>query len=97
MVVNRYKLTSNITGEVIIGTSRELEAKGFDGNAVVNALHQHYLVYNEWNCEYYDRVNTKDKSDNKVIPKKKLSIDDVQRLASEAGMNYGEYVATHNL
>lgn len=70
MLVNRYKLTSIISGKVIIGTRRELEKMGFVPDYVNTLTYTGYLYAQEWRCA---------------------------RMARDAGMHYGEYVALHNL
>lgn len=97
MLVNRYILESIITGEVIVGTRAELEVKGFDGNQINDAIHRKYLLNQEWVCQVYEKISKPKKKEQKQETGKKLTIDEVQKLAREAGMHYGEYVATHNL
>ena len=95
MLVNRYILKSVITGEVIIGTREELGAKGFDGDHVYDAMHRKYLLSQEWDCQLYDKIQKPKKQEKK--DNKKLSLDEINRMARAAGMNYGQYVAMHNL
>ena len=95
MLVNRYMLRNVITGKVILGTRNELEEKGFDGNTVCDAMHKNYLIYGEWECSLLEKVRKQKKEQKKES--NRLSIDEVQKLATEAGMHYGEYVALHNL
>lgn len=95
MLVNRYKLTSIISGKVIIGTRRELEKMGFVPDYVNTLTYTGYLYAQEWRCERMDRVEQNRK---KTEPKeKKQTLDDIARMAKDAGMHYGDYVALHNL
>ena len=48
MLVNQYKLTSEITGEEITGTRAELEEMGIDPDAVNSAVHCNCLLDQEW-------------------------------------------------
>ena len=47
MLVNRYKLTSIISGKVIIGTRRELEKMGFVPDYVNTLTYTGYLYAQE--------------------------------------------------
>lgn len=96
MIINRYILTNVRTGETIIGTREELELIGYDGEWLSDAAHRKYMINKEWKCSVYDKVQKPKKQDKKA-KEKKLSIDDIQKLAMAAGMNYGQYVALHNL
>lgn len=97
MIINRYIMINVRTGETIIGTRAELEAKGFDGDWLSDAAHRKYMINKEWKCSVYDKVQKPKKQEQQVKGKKKLSLDEVQKLALAAGMNYGQYVALHNL
>lgn len=68
MLVNRYKLTSIISGKVIIGTRRELEKMGFVPDYVNTLTYTGYLYAQEWRCERMDKV---EQSRKKTKPKKK--------------------------
>ena len=61
-----------------------------------DAMHKKYLIYGEWECKLYDKIQKNKKMEQKK-ESKKLSLDEVVQLAREAGMHYGEYVALHNL
>ena len=95
MLVNKYILENIRTGEKVIGTRAELELKGFDGDWLSDASKRKFLINKEWKCSLCGKVEKPTKQKEKR--KKALSIDDVQKLAQEAGMNYGKYVALHNL
>ena len=47
MLVNQYRLTSELTGEVITGTRAELERMGIDPDAVNLAVHSNCLLDQE--------------------------------------------------
>lgn len=97
MLVNQYKLTSEITGEEITGTRAELEEMGIDPDAVNSAVHCNCLLDQEWKCELLGKIDKPKKEKKKASHRKKLSLDDIARMAREAGMNYGEYVSLHGI
>lgn len=96
MLVNQYRLTSELTGEVITGTRVELERMGIDPDAVNLAVHCNCLLDQEWKCELLGKIPRPPKA-KQGKKQHKLSIDDIAKLASEAGMHYGEYVALYRV
>lgn len=97
MMVNRYKLTSIISGKVIIGTRRELEEMGFIPDYVNTLTYTGYLYAQEWRCERMEKIEQKRQVKKPEKKKKKQTLDDIARMARDAGMHYGDYVALHNL
>lgn len=95
MLVNQYRMTSVITGEVITGTRSQLMEMGIDADAVKLVSDSKYLLDQEWKCELLGKVERPKKQKERRKPK--LSLDEVALMARREGMNYGEYVAAHNL
>ena len=95
MLVNQYRMTSVITGEVITGTRSQLIEMGIDADAVKLVSNSKYLLDQEWQCELLGKVERSKKQKGKKKPK--LSLDEIALMARREGMNYGEYVVAHNL
>lgn len=95
MLVNQYRMTSVITGEVITGTRSQLMERGIDADAVKLVANSIHLLDQEWKCEMIGKIERPKKEDGRKKPK--VSIDEIALMAQKAGMHYGEYVAVHNL
>lgn len=69
---------------------------GIDPDAVNLAIHCNCLLDQEWKCELLGKIPRPPKA-KQGKKQHKLSIDDIVKLASEAGMHYEEYVALYRV
>ena len=78
---------------IMCGKELPLKKRKYCSNACALKLNSKKQM--EENREQYKKPKAEEKP--KVIKKKVLSLDEVAKLAREAGLTYGQYVAKHGL
>ncbi len=91
--MNLYRLTDIETGEVIEGTSREMEMKGFDSTAMSDYACRNTIMQGRYRVQII-KDGAPSKKERRQFQKKNIeSLEDVNEKARELGMTYGEYMA----